>query len=430
VLPALGVTVGATSELVTTVEQGMFVLPQTTAGDLSVPLNSATDFYLEVAYSLDGKAQTPASIRFADINGVANQSVTFEIGRQYVLNLTFGGTGGGVQVGAQITFGDIDADTYPEPPIPVPGKWAASNIYFLPETPGGFVGKLTFSESDKLKTGYQGLFFKWGSLIGVAAGDDGLFDQDTYLYIPDVATEKYYKVKVSEVTSSYTNGTYPDMEAAVQAFATAAGDFTTGGSTDWAKIPYVDYNLIGAALPVDERNDNRLTTLSGTATIPYATYKGDVCKFISSGSTSALGGSWIMPTSAMLPGSGTQTSLPYTADSYVWNLVPNWTGTGAFSSIDPDGVGSSDDSGVILKGAGGDLVFRFPASGLRAPDNGELVERGLICSFYTSSIESTTYVVSPGNSNVVYSLVSMNGQIRVEGTVSDHNAMSVRCVRE
>jgi hypothetical protein len=438
VLPALGVTVGATSELVTTVEQGMFVLPQTTAGDLSQALNSATDFYLEVAYSLDGKAQTPASIRFADINGVANQSVTFEIGRQYVLNLTFGGTGGGVQVGAVITFSDIDADTY-LPPVKAINQWAASNIYFAPDLvadPLGTIGALTFSESDKSKSGYQGLFFKWGSLIGVAAGDDGNFEASTYLYIPDVATGKYYKVKVSDVAGS--------TEQAVEDFrnSAAVGAWDGSGGLDtWKVIPNVDTLIIWNTILPDPRIDNRLTAWSGTAQIPYDTYKGDVCKFISSRPASGLRGSWIMPTSAMLPGTGAIPSFPYTGaytvphtveDGHVWDLVPNWTGTGTFSSDDPDGIGSSDDTGAILKDVDGDLVFRLPGSGYRN-SSGVLGGRGMGSVYFMSSLQGayTTAIGTPLTLSA-YSLsaVGQNDEVNVVDHMSPNNAFSVRCVRE
>jgi hypothetical protein len=41
--------------------------------------------------------------------------VTFEIGRQYVLNLAFTQNGtDGVDLGAKITFGDFDVNSYDE----------------------------------------------------------------------------------------------------------------------------------------------------------------------------------------------------------------------------------------------------------------------------------------------------------------------------
>ncbi|GHT36814.1 hypothetical protein AGMMS49574_29060 [Bacteroidia bacterium] len=425
VLPASGVTVGATSQLVTTVEQGMFVLPQTTEGDPSHPAQP-TDFGLEVAYTLDGKASTPAFIRFDDINGIPFTSVTFEIGRQYVLNLNFGGTGGGVQVGAAITFGDIDADAYPAPPIPVSGKWATSNIYFQPNLGTPEIGTLTFSVANQSESGYQGLFFKWGSLIGIAAGASGdPFDANTYLYIPDVTTGTYYKVEMGVVNTSYTQPIYPAMEAAVLAFANAQGDFSNGGATDWDKIPYADAGIFGGTLSTG-RNDNRLTAQSGT--ILYNTYRGDVCKFLSSRSASGLTDSWIMPTSAMLPGSGVSSSLPYIIGGHVWDLVPNsiWDATENFSSDDLDGTGMSPDKSVILT-SGGALVFQLSPSGERHTATGyEISGRGVVALNYTASLSVSDKPYSFGGA-----LQGGTSAVKIE-TEDDitYAAHPIRCVRE
>ncbi|MDR0541939.1 MAG: fimbrillin family protein [Dysgonamonadaceae bacterium] len=95
VLPASGVSVGTTDALLTSKEQGMFVLPQTTDAN----------FGLEIKYLKSGTtAEQTVTVKFSDIYSIAN-TVTFEIGRQYVLHLNFADL-----LGSRITFEDIDVD--------------------------------------------------------------------------------------------------------------------------------------------------------------------------------------------------------------------------------------------------------------------------------------------------------------------------------
>jgi hypothetical protein len=195
--------------------------------------------------------------------------------------LTFGaGSGSGtdpdINIGAKVSFEDIDVDPYPDKDIqvpPQPAYWAASNIYFLPgDGEGGTsdTGVLTFAESGTGKEGYQGVFFKWGSLIGVSASGDGNFDGDSYLFVPDLSTGTYTRVKVSAVSggSAYLIGT--------------AGTWSgSGDSNDWDMIAYADESVIDDT--VDDRNDARLTTYQDWASLKndYTDYTGDICKFLS-----------------------------------------------------------------------------------------------------------------------------------------------------
>ncbi|MDR1883033.1 MAG: fimbrillin family protein, partial [Prevotella sp.] len=142
--------------LVTSYEQGMFVLPQLTAGTLNdaetaeTAVENSNEFGLELHYTIGDLVKEPYYIQFADLNKVADKGVTFEAGKQYVLNLTFGsgsGTGGGggggsdqptVDIGATISFGELGVDGYgpditvPKPKVfePVAVVWSQSNVYF------------------------------------------------------------------------------------------------------------------------------------------------------------------------------------------------------------------------------------------------------------------------------------------------------------
>jgi hypothetical protein len=91
--------------------------------------------------------------------------------------------------------------------------WSRSNIYW-----DG--GKLTFvtDPNDLSKQGYQGVFFKFGSLVGVSPAGNGNFSGATIVYKPNaIATGNY---------SSWSNIPYWDSEEDVGApnISTLKGD--------------------------------------------------------------------------------------------------------------------------------------------------------------------------------------------------------------
>ncbi|MDR1882150.1 MAG: fimbrillin family protein [Prevotella sp.] len=296
VLPASGVSVGKyavdkSPDLVTSYEQGMFVLPQTTPGYLadSDTLPANTEFYLEVRYSVaDAPART--FVQFRDPS-VSSQGFTFESGKQYVLQLSFAAGSGGssdpnINIGSAVSFSDIDAENYGKDikvPVDYRASWARSNIYYnemADGDPNNNEGALTFSETGDAEEGYQGVFFKWGSLVGFDAG--ATFTSSSYLFIPDLSTGKYKKVAVSNTA---TLGTlFPGWSG-------------NGGGDDWILILAPDETVIdtsGAG-----RADARLTDRSTDADL-YKDYKGDICKFLSDKKSDNLSGlteSWRMPIS-------------------------------------------------------------------------------------------------------------------------------------
>jgi hypothetical protein len=64
-------------------------------------------------------------------------------------------------------------------------QWARSNIYWEGDDSAG---KLTFDVKEKGHQGYQGVFFKWGSLVGISpaqpASDDNSFSSNVPVYVP------------------------------------------------------------------------------------------------------------------------------------------------------------------------------------------------------------------------------------------------------
>jgi hypothetical protein len=297
----------------------------------------------------------------------------------------------------------------------------------------GNIGSLTFFEDDSSKSGYQGLFFKWGSLIGVAAtgtsGDLNAFKEDTYLYIPDLvsgASEgKYYKVKVRDVRSLYENIANPEMEKAVKDFRKKLlidEDMTYGAYADWTKIPYVDGgndddDIDGSS---SGHGDHRLTDKSADL---YARYKGDICKFLSDKkgtNGSGLKRNWVMPKSEVWKG----------GDSSI-NETPRDVGDGykysrttlpPVSSITPE-----NGDGGIATGLGLTYTLNtnesvvFPASGHRDA-GGAMDYVGSNGDYWSSSVDGSYYA---------YQLHFYDSWLEQHFSLYHRTTgLSVRCVQE
>ncbi|MDR1881616.1 MAG: hypothetical protein LBR26_02390, partial [Prevotella sp.] len=289
-----------------------------------------------------------------------------------------------IVVGADISFGILGVEDYPEddiqvPPPPDPNKktWAASNIYWDDAN-----GRLTFAESDTDLAGYQGVYFKWGSLIGVSSGGNGSFDASDYLFVPNLADGTYSKVQVSAVpvdapylitSGSWTNGATP--------------------STDWPLIAYADASVINAS--ESGRSDARLTAREFvTSAVDYTSYTGDICQYLSGHKDeSGLIGNWVMPTGKNF-GEPTAGNV-YAGSDYTWYA----------GSATPSGVDGEDEipSGVMFTYAVNSPVF-FPASGARNYVDGDLGFVGTDGSYWSSSVNSGTNAYLLGfNSGNVYS---------------------------
>jgi hypothetical protein len=210
--------------------------------------------------------------------------------------------------------------------------WAGSNIYWT-EDDGG---KLTFdaphsspgSTEDIARQTMQGVFFKWGSLVGISPASNGYA---TYTY--NNSTLVYSPVFISEGSHSWSKlGVDPNF------------------SPDWTDIFAVDDDIPN---PVDYTvsylGSNEYNTASDYAY--WKEKKGDICRYISENGYGP-GGNYRMPTIFEF---GKETYYYY--DGFDgWTVVG--TGTGDFSITKDDGTGLMPlyitNSGVI-----------FPASGFR-----------------------------------------------------------------
>jgi hypothetical protein len=152
--------------------------------------------------------------------------------------------------------------------------WARSNIYWDNSTQ-----KLTFvpaaanpQDNDDTKRGYQGVFFRFGSLVGISPVGD--YDDNTVLYVPyDYPVNSRWKGRVRTEVKADT-----DIPAATDNWTTWGSN--TAEATD---IPYMD--------PV---NFNEGTTAWDNAYVidglrntqeKYQSLRGDICQYL--GATAA-----------------------------------------------------------------------------------------------------------------------------------------------
>jgi hypothetical protein len=280
--------------------------------------------------------------------------------------------------------------------------WGASNIYFRPDIANGVVGSLTFAKSDQSKSGYQGLYFKWGSLIGVSAAVEGsnAFSA-AYLYIPDVSTGanagKYYKVKSSEISAGYGESN-TDIGEAVRAYVTA------GGGSAWGNIPSAtDTDLSGSV--ATGRDKSPLTDASDQTL--YEKYMGDICKFLSDtkdSNGSGLTKNWVMPKSEVWKGpayggSYSAVNSYLSGTDFRYDPDPAWDSEEPFDDPSADGTGKNSIARMTYTLDTGESVI-FPAAGLRY--DGQLYYVGDNGDYWSSSVNdaSNAYYLGFGSGSV------------------------------
>jgi hypothetical protein len=268
--------------------------------------------------------------------------------------------------------------------------FAGSNIYWDGT-------KLTFdgpgaSENDQRK---QGVFFKWGSLVGVSpALTNGSTDYsiNTAVYIPD-----------------YNSGS-PSWS-------------TTNIYPAWSSIPYVT-DIVQSG----DYFGNHLNTDAHNTDNSYAYWnakKGDICRYISENGFGP-GGNWRMPTlaecGAPINVSWSQAS-PNPAGANGWERL----GTESWSDITSSMTAANDKYGTAVIANGGGKFYNgiFPAAGSRSGwsnDNGGLVNVGSIGFFWVSSnYHEDQYIV-------ILSIRSTDVKVGTSMTYRA-NGQPIRCVK-
>ena len=136
VLPPSGVSVAAktvgAAQYVVGKGQGMLILPQTTPNDNTDAEVDDGDFYVEVTYSISNITSKTVRAAFTDLNGISGAGLTFEMGKQYALEVGFHGTA--------VTF-DITVENWEVPEVPVVANttvtFAANKPANASNTPSG-----------------------------------------------------------------------------------------------------------------------------------------------------------------------------------------------------------------------------------------------------------------------------------------------------
>ncbi|GHV06333.1 hypothetical protein FACS189416_6870 [Bacteroidia bacterium] len=243
-------------------DDALYVIPQENlASDLTkaTPVgigdpDPSSRFYIEITYredSVGGVNKTYAVPVPAIVGDAYASSIAFEMERQYTFQFELFGK-------KPIEFKSVTVSAYKDVPQEelLRLHWAGSNIYWDGT-------KLTFADSDdKSKEQYQGVFFKWGSLVGMSPTGGG-WSGKTY---------------------------YPTNPGVDDRWTTDATKYAT-----YANIPYA----VGSAAPYD-RDHAYLTAITNdvaTGADTIKALKGDICVYLTKVGAAPKGKRWRMPTS-------------------------------------------------------------------------------------------------------------------------------------
>jgi hypothetical protein len=286
---------------------------------------------------------------------------------------------GAVEINSNLQPGSNTEVVFPKIPVFVPGynyvlrvriripRWAGSNIYW-DEISEPTKPKLTFDlEGTTTHQGYQGVFFKWGSLVGIspaltsgAGNSDRDFDSNTPIYVP----YGYPSDPKWEPTTGFAKG------------------YTSWGNntTDDTDIPYMDPRYTGADYG---RNNTSLMDATWNDPVMYQSLRGDICQYL--GATDAALAGYRMPTSYEFGSITTDNSVN----------IDGWT-TGGDSNINyslGDVYGSTDlwSSGHAWAKNSTMGNVTFPVSGYRTVSDGTLSATGYTGCYWSGSAYSSTH---------------------------------------
>jgi hypothetical protein len=281
--------------------------------------------------------------------------------------------------------------------------WAKSNIYWKWNDDDDHTqeGYLTFDTQENGHQGYQGVFFKWGSLVGISPAQPDAFSGSTPIYVPVVNATLTSKVWTA------TTG--------------AAQGWTTWSINDHnlTEVPYLDLSYTDISYGRDnryaieaERNDYAT----------YAGFRGDICQYLST-KTKVVTGDYRLPTSNEFG----PLAMTIWADAAGWikGIDPFPSANTAAGKADgtADLLDSSKNPGNIVAGSAinqlmGGVVF--PASGYRWQSGGELNRVGNNGYYWSGSM----YDMRNG-CNLFFS----SGVVASNSTHYRSYGHSVRCVQ-
>jgi hypothetical protein len=304
--------------------------------------------------------------------------------------------------------------------------WAGSNVYWEDGNWNGGQGRLTFAPAgtafDDSKQTYLGVYFFWGSLVGISPKFD-TENQDTYKY-----------------NASTTPSFWPIYNSADP--ETSGWNSTTG--TAWSSFPY----LTSTSGNFGE-DTNYFNSLPNGGTSLYSSQTGDICRYL--GHTGAAPDGYRMPTYNEIYYGKLNNTSTVTYDASVWDSAPihnRWTKmAGSTWANVPAAVGQSYQGGTypMPSGANHGDVAVFPATGWMEEPTGDSYTpgarlRGLGNSghYWTSSAHKK--VTSTNIDKIYFFVFGSAGVQDRRGQTGDapdigpsrppyQTAFSVRCVK-
>jgi hypothetical protein len=304
--------------------------------------------------------------------------------------------------------------------------FAYSNIYW-----DDVAQQLTFDTTAKGNQGYQGVMFKWGSLVGVSpalSGGDINYNDNTVLYVP------------------YGYPSAPKWKERMRTEIAADGDIPYGSNwTTWGHstanatdIPYLDQiNYAESQSNYGSSNTYAINPDRNTEAM-YQSLRGDICQYLSK--TGAVLGNYRLPIANEC---GTDANNPWNNSNPT--TVPvngGWVkGTGTFTatanagypngradllsnkqSDSFDNTKNSNATGTIYGSATNIMMFvTLPAAGNRYYQ-GELVDVGSFGDYWSGSLN---------HNNIPYEILFNNGAMAplAAGGINRSAGVSVRCIK-
>jgi hypothetical protein len=305
--------------------------------------------------------------------------------------------------------------------------WARSNVYW-----DDTAEQLTFVPANGTtdNQGYQGVFFKWGSLVGISpaqVGGSDAFSGSTPLYIPVVHASTW------KATDGNSTGSDTDIDVSVRHNYTVWSEASYIDDTE-GDIPYMDPSQGGIG------TDRSNTWLIDAERNNFETYKGlrgDICQYIGATTTDVNLKGYRMPASYEygthdVTSWGTPNANGWQKHTNDFTTETNGAGypngrADLLSNVESANFDPSENShaantvvfGSAINTTMGDAVF--PASGLRGVSDGALRSVGLVGMYWSG----TTYT----NDKHQYNLEFTDAHVKADDYSRRSYGFPVRCVK-
>ncbi|MDR1527411.1 MAG: hypothetical protein LBS46_07065, partial [Dysgonamonadaceae bacterium] len=246
---------------------------------------------------------------------------------------------------------------------------------------------------------YQGVFFKFGSLIGISPkGADAWNNSTTPLFVPPTLSGGHGEWYITSADGSLTDAGLPTelIGSPVYSHTNEQGTLWTG--TNYAAIPYAR----GYMEMADPRQDRYVINMPADSLVEF---KGDICKYIDP--------AYRLPVAYEF-GRFHSTNWETANTLFGWTKVGMWN-TATSDKADGTYI-NTDNTGVKW----GWTENFFPASGSRSAYNINAVnDTGQSCSYWSGSMHLST------NGG---SLFSNNNSIAASASINRNNGLPVRCI--